>query len=623
MHCFATCGQQPRRPAPPASCPLSLLKRGVESSQTTQNLNTSRRFSSRLAIPPLGDVEHFFYYGLDWPLSSCTPPTLRMFPYQKLDTAAAIRLIQVFPSPEDDPIICEIQTVNMEASPGLVYHALSYVWGDETTTTEIVLQDSKTKQRYLQPLHRNLWEVLQQIRKQSRAEYEARPRNTAPLLIWTDALCLNQEDDQEKAQQIPRMGTIYSQATIVLVLLGTDQNLQGELKRLRDCGDNVGFYEALDIPVLDASHDNSPCGLATNPYWRRTWIVQEIVLARRPLIMAGDIIMEFSRLERQLMLNDRTRGLLYQAPSTVGWNWLGQIIDLRAAETVDKRMPLWRIVSSLWENQKSRIADGIYGILGLVGNHSDGTSPTDHITVNYDKSVVDIFFDTIFETRAPLNEYPTLMKDLNLILGNDRRNRPLHTHFPLEKYLKGDAISDRHKKLATIASKANDAMRMLHTDPTTRIQSNGNGTSCFSFEAFHIFEKCLSQPETEKITMSHHAAVVGFLLAGYLRVEEFPCDDPGRDKSHWVRGTSPWRCRVHRAQHSITTYRGEWETDFYFSSSTNLVAVCGEHCDSCDVSELLFEMPEIGFYLRIKVEESDSSSWKAGRLSTGFFDPVS
>lgn len=505
----------------------------------------------------------------------------------------------------------------MEAAPDFEYHALSYVWGDETTTRKILLQDINTNQRYLQPLHENLWQLLHQIREQSLAEYDARPIKTSPLLIWTDALCLNQEDDEEKAQQIPRMGTIYSQAKVVLVWLGADEYLQGELKRLRDCGENVGFYEALGIPVLDATHNNSSCILAKNSYWRRTWIVQEIVLARRPRIMAGDILMEFSRLERQLMLNDASRSL-YRAPSTVGWNWLEQIIDLRAAERNGKRMPLWQIVKCLWLNKKSRSIDGIYGLLGLVGDHSDGTSPKEHISVDYRKSTVDVFFDTIFETRAPLNEYPTLLQELNFILREDYDNRPLDTHSPLEKYLEGNSISDRHKKLATTASRVNYATRMLHMDPIPRCQSTRDDPSSFFFKASHIFENPLIQPDVDKFTLSHHAAVLGFLL-------DFVRDDPGRDKNHRVEGPSQWRCAVHRSQqpYPIPGYIGGWGAHFYFSSSTDLVALCGEHCDSCDVSELVFEIPEIGFYIRIDVGESDSSVWKDGRLSISLFDPVS
>jgi hypothetical protein len=40
--------------------------------------------------------------------------------------------------------------------------------------------------------------------------------------LWIDAICLNQKDGDEKAQQIPLMGEIYSQADKLHIWLGPD-----------------------------------------------------------------------------------------------------------------------------------------------------------------------------------------------------------------------------------------------------------------------------------------------------------------------------------------------------------------------------------------------------------------
>lgn len=297
-------------------------------------------------------------------------------------------------------------------------------------------------------------------------------------------------------------------------------------------------------------------------------------------------------------------------------------------------MPLWQIVKELSSNEKSKIADAIYGILGLVGDHSDGTSPKDHIGVDYGKSTLDIFFDTIFEIRAPLKEYPTLIKDLNNLILREKSDgidiRPLDVQFPLEKYLKERKTSDWHRDIATSASRVNDAMRMLLVGLSARHGNNEDSPSPFSFQASHIFNNDpLTQPDFEKLTPGHHAAVVGFLLAacGYSRVEEFIFDDLGQDNPHsLVPGSSPWRCSVHRNQrhHPVPEYIEPWEAKFYFSSSSNPAAVCGgKHCGPCDVSQLVFEMLEIGLFLHINVVESDSPVWREGKLSIGLFDPLS
>jgi hypothetical protein len=39
-------------------------------------------------------------------------------------------------------------------------------------------------------------------------------------LVWIDALCINQSDDEEKTEQVRRMGEVYAQAKQVIVYLG-------------------------------------------------------------------------------------------------------------------------------------------------------------------------------------------------------------------------------------------------------------------------------------------------------------------------------------------------------------------------------------------------------------------
>lgn len=128
-----------------------------------------------------------------------------------------------------------------------------------------------------------------------------------------------------------------------------------------------------------------------------------------------------------------------------------------------------------------------------------------------------------------MKEYPTLLEDLDFILGDKGRKRPLDTHFALEKYLRGNKTSDRHKKVATTASRVNDAMRMLPMERSPSRERNGDGRSSLSYEAFHIFENPLIHPNVNEVTRSHHAAAVGFLLDLFI-------DGPWPEQ---VKGPSP------------------------------------------------------------------------------------
>jgi len=146
------------------------------------------------------------------------------YPYRPL-VGSAIRLIRILP-PEDgsEMLCCKLIHMVLDVSPPPQYIALSYSWGDESDCRTIQLDGSSIS------IRSNLWHALGAI-YQWEASDAARGygpwhmsdivfRNRRPWLVWADALCINQADSEEKAIQIPRMGSIYSSATEVLGWLG-------------------------------------------------------------------------------------------------------------------------------------------------------------------------------------------------------------------------------------------------------------------------------------------------------------------------------------------------------------------------------------------------------------------
>jgi hypothetical protein len=85
------------------------------------------------------------------------------------------------------------------------FAALSYVWGD-VEPAQIIYLDGLPR-----TVTRNLAAALRHLRD----PYEF-------LWIWVDALCINQADLAERAQQVSQMGDIYRQAERVLVWLGPE-----------------------------------------------------------------------------------------------------------------------------------------------------------------------------------------------------------------------------------------------------------------------------------------------------------------------------------------------------------------------------------------------------------------
>jgi hypothetical protein len=83
------------------------------------------------------------------------------------------------------------------------YSALSYVWGDATVTKEIVVNGQNLK------VTTNLESALRHLRKLDRA-----------LVLWADAICINQNDTAERNSHVLLMGKIYKSAAKVTIWLG-------------------------------------------------------------------------------------------------------------------------------------------------------------------------------------------------------------------------------------------------------------------------------------------------------------------------------------------------------------------------------------------------------------------
>ncbi|KAA8571228.1 hypothetical protein EYC84_000561 [Monilinia fructicola] len=103
----------------------------------------------------------------------------------------------------EDPLHSHLDVVSLES--GSVYEALSYVWGSSEPAKTINLDG------FVISITPNLDNALRNLR------HPASPRN-----LWVDALCINQNDLDERAAQVALMRRVYSDATTVLIWLGPE-----------------------------------------------------------------------------------------------------------------------------------------------------------------------------------------------------------------------------------------------------------------------------------------------------------------------------------------------------------------------------------------------------------------
>lgn len=94
--------------------------------------------------------------------------------------------------------------------------------------------------------------------------------------LWVDYLCISQENLDEKAAQVQIIGKIFSGAGKVISWLD-HPSIHHESLALPNSSTQTGIIACQNDEVDDRTHQDV---MSRNEYWTRTWVIQEVVLAR-------------------------------------------------------------------------------------------------------------------------------------------------------------------------------------------------------------------------------------------------------------------------------------------------------------------------------------------------------
>jgi hypothetical protein len=147
-----------------------------------------------------------------------TDARFNAFNYSPLESSRTIRLIELFQETDgfQSPIICRIHHVSID-NEEVQYRALSYCWGDPVKTQTIFIEGktifvTKNLQNALRRLRTNCFCCCNHVCECSENPWYPETIDkhfTSPRLLWIDALCINQEDIEERGQQVSLMKDIY------------------------------------------------------------------------------------------------------------------------------------------------------------------------------------------------------------------------------------------------------------------------------------------------------------------------------------------------------------------------------------------------------------------------------
>ncbi|KAL8718324.1 MAG: hypothetical protein Q9225_004521 [Loekoesia sp. 1 TL-2023] len=227
--------------------------------------------------------------------SSHGDPYFELYTYQRI-LPGQTRVLALEPSTLHKPPLCSLMpmAIDAKAPNGLesMYHgsyeALSYAWGSSKLESSVICDGKRLR------ITQNLHSALLRLRQADRTRY-----------LWVDAICIDQSNTQERSNQVRQMQDIYRQAQNVIVWLGEKgQQSTAAMAFAADFDDRK-----LRRAILNRNHQES-CHkrlalifealvhLLRRIYFRRSWIRQEIAVARKIVVQCGNSSSSWYALKR-------------------------------------------------------------------------------------------------------------------------------------------------------------------------------------------------------------------------------------------------------------------------------------------------------------------------------------
>ncbi|KAH8600659.1 heterokaryon incompatibility protein-domain-containing protein, partial [Bisporella sp. PMI_857] len=199
-----------------------------------------------------------------------------------------IRLIRMSRRLPGAELKCTFVQIAIEKAPQ--YEAISYTWGTGEKDRLIFIED-----RWL-PVTRNVHKILEDRGSYLRTRW-----------LWIDAVCINQDNLEEKSTQVAMMGDIYSGADRVIVWLDNkeithsevrDANFLLELIAFNSMNLSKDLYDPPTRVLGSYTHWKALSRLLSHPYWHRVWIIQEIAMAKKVHILYGSTYLSWEQLSK-------------------------------------------------------------------------------------------------------------------------------------------------------------------------------------------------------------------------------------------------------------------------------------------------------------------------------------
>lgn len=304
-----------------------------------------------------------------------------------------MRLLYLIPGTSESRLQAVLNHVPSNYSG--MYQALSYVWGNDLRDKELVTPDG------IIPVTTSLYKALLALRQTGQA-----------VMVWADAVCINQADNNEKSQQIRLMPKIFQACQHVYAFVSEGSSaIDQALSMLM----HVRFKAVIDTETVAYDHSEQPFGLQSIPltwggnhlpplhsalwssvkalfalpYFHRAWIVQEVVAAPNVQVICGEWVIDWTDLYGALESVDR-QVQIAEYEEKIGdlrasWEPFTKLAVQREWETRQHRWTLLMLLEHFRHAESTLSRDRLFALVGLS---SDGNEPD--FEPDYNSSFPDI-----------------------------------------------------------------------------------------------------------------------------------------------------------------------------------------------------------------------------------------
>ena len=312
---------------------------------------------------------------------------LEKYHYKPLGDPRNFRILRIEPGAPGSRIHASLQ----ESRPGdgVTYLALSYVWGSPQIVAYVMIEDCYVL------VTSNLHAALQHLRSEK-----------DPLWIWTDQICINQHDQEERSQQVMLMHEIFSKSEQVTIWLGGDTQPYEEgllyiLKLLAHTNYlNVPLDDDLAGKVVEFTNTQevekivpSLSALYENRWFSRSWTFQEAVCNPDTGIIFSfegvpsfvgitlEILLSFTQL---LMRNDTIKLLL--SLSHESYRATRQLMVISQYRTSNSGQSLLQLAHSTRDRSATDVRDRLYSLIPVAASNDQQA-----FTPNYGHSTTRVY----------------------------------------------------------------------------------------------------------------------------------------------------------------------------------------------------------------------------------------